>query len=82
VFQLHADYTYHSHPMINLVPENLPRGLGIEIRLYNCDPDTAVKNAEAHQYQVLEPAITKPHRLREVFIQCHDGYVWCPSIKS
>ncbi len=82
VFQLHADHTYHSHPMINLVPENPPRGLGIEIRLYDCDPDTAVKNAEAHQYHVLEPAITKPHGLREAFIQCHDGYVWCPSIKS
>ena len=82
VFQLHADHTYHSHPMINLVPENPPRGLGIEIRLYDCDPDTAVKNAEAHQYVVLEPAITKPHGLREVFIQCHNGYVWCPSIKS
>ena len=26
VFQLHADHTYHSHPMINLVPENPPRG--------------------------------------------------------
>ena len=64
------------------VPENPPRGLGIEIRPYDCDPDTAVKNAEAHQYHVLEPAITKPHGLREAFIQCHDGYVWCPSMKS
>jgi hypothetical protein len=82
VFQLHADQTYHSHPMINLVPENPPRGLGIEIRLYDCDPDTAVKNAETHQYHVLEAALTKPHGLREAFIQCHDGYVWCPSKKS
>ena len=68
--------------MINLVPENPPRGLGIEIRLYDCDPDTAVNNAEAHQYHVLEPAITKPHGLREAFIQCHDGYVLRPSMKS
>ena len=82
VFQLHADHTYHSHPMINLVPENPPRGLGIEIRLYDCDPDTAVKNAEACEYHVLEPALKKPHGLREAFIQCHDGYVWCPSKKS
>ena len=82
VFQLHADHAYHSHPMINLVPENPPRGSGIEIRLYDCDPDMAVKNAQTCEYQVLEPALTKPHGLREAFIQCHDGYVWCPSRKS
>ena len=82
MFQLHSDHTYHSHPVIYLVPETPPRGLGIEIRLYNCDPDTAVKNAETCEYQVLEPALTKPHGLREAFIQCHDGYVWCPSRKS
>lgn len=82
VFQLHADHTYHSHPMINLMPKNPPRGFGIEIRLYDCDPNTAVKNAEEHQYHVLEPALKKPHGLREAFIQCHDGYVWCPSKKS
>ena len=81
-FQLHADHTYHSHPMINLVPENPPRSSGIEIRLYDCDPDTAVKNAATQQYHVLEPALKKPHGMRETFIQCHDGYVWCPSIKS
>jgi len=27
-------------------------------------------------------ALTKPHGLREAFIQCNDGYVWCPSKKS
>ena len=82
VLQLHADHTYHSHPMINLIPDNPPHGLGIEIRLCDCDPDTAVKNAEEHQYHGLEPALKKPHGLREAFIQCHDGYVWCPSKKS
>ena len=82
VFQLHADHTYQSHPMINLVPENPPRGLGIEIRLCDCDPDTAAKNAEEHQYHGLEPSLKKPHGLRKAFIQCHDGYVWCPSKKS
>ena len=82
VFQLHADHTYHSYPMINLMPDNPPRGLGIEIRLCDCDPDTAAKNAEEHQYHGLEPALKKPHGLRKAFIQCHDGYVWCPSKKS
>ena len=81
VFQLHADHTYHSHPMINLLPDNPPRGSGIEIRLYDCDPDAAVKNAEKYEFYVLEPALNKPHGLREAFIQCHDGYVWCPSKK-
>lgn len=82
VFQIHADHTYHSHPMVNLLPDNPPRGLGIEIRLYDCDPDSAVIQANKHEFHVLEPAMTKPHGLREAFIQCHDGYVWCPSKKA
>ena len=26
VFQLHSDGTYHSHPLLGLLPENPPRG--------------------------------------------------------
>jgi len=33
VFQLHSDTTYHSNPLLGLLPENPPRGGGIEIRL-------------------------------------------------
>lgn len=31
VFQLHCDRTYHSNPLLGLLPENPPRGGGIEI---------------------------------------------------
>lgn len=82
VFQLHADHTYQRHPMFNLLPENPPRGLGIEIRLYDCDPDASANRAIKAGFHVLEPAMNKPHGLREAFIQCHDGYVWCPSMKN
>ena len=29
VFQLHSDRTYHSNPLLGLLPENPPRGGGI-----------------------------------------------------
>ena len=47
VFQIHSDGTYHSHPLLSLVPEQPPRGGGIEIRLYESDPDACVARAEA-----------------------------------
>ena len=31
ILQLHADHTYHSHPLPSLLPESGPRGGGIEI---------------------------------------------------
>lgn len=82
VVQLHADHTYQPHPMINMLSDNPPCGLGIEIQLYDCHPHTAVENAENHQFRILEPTLTKPHGLRGAFLQCHDSYVWCPSLKA
>ena len=81
VFQLHSDGTYHSHPLPSLLPENGPRGGGIEIRLYETDPDKAVGKAEAHSHAstVLEAPTDKPHGLRECFILCENGYAWVPS---
>ena len=38
-FQLHADRTYHNHPILQLLRENLPRATGVEIRLNESDPD-------------------------------------------
>src|SRR5690606_2331283 len=35
IFQVHADGTYHSHPLLGLLPEQPPRGAGLEIRLYD-----------------------------------------------
>ena len=81
IFQIHADHTYHSHPLPSLIPESGPRGGGLEIRLYDTDPDTAVERASAHEHDcvVLQAAINKPHGLRECVILCENGYAWLPS---
>ena len=42
VFQLHADHTFAAHPLPGLLSEAGARGAGIEIRLYESDPDAAV----------------------------------------
>lgn len=79
VFQLHSDGTYHSNPLLGLVPENPPRGGGLEIRLYQTDPDAAAARAEAAGATVLQPPTDKPHGLRECYILGPDGYAWVPS---
>ncbi|MEO0390364.1 MAG: VOC family protein [Pseudomonadota bacterium] len=79
VLQLHSDGTYHSNPLLSLLPENPPRGGGIEIRLYDTDPDEAVAKAEALGATILQPPTDKPHGLREAYILCEDGYAWVPS---
>jgi len=81
ILQLHSDATYHSHPLPSLLPEAGPRGGGIELRLYETDPDEAEKLAEAHQHEatILQPPTDKPHGLRECVILCENGYAWVPS---
>lgn len=79
VFQLHSDGTYAANPLLGLLPENPPRGAGIEIRLYDTDPEAAVARAEALGAVVLQPPSYKPHGLREAYILCDDGYAWVPS---
>ena len=79
LFQLHRDGTYHSNPLLGLLPENPPRGAGLEIRFYETDPDEAVARAEALGAVVLQQPTDKPHGLREAYILCEDGYAWVPS---
>lgn len=79
VFQLHADHTYHSNPLLGLLPESPPRGAGIEIRLFDSDPDQAATRAETFGATVLQPPTDKPHGLREAYILCANGYAWVPS---
>ncbi|MFK7874880.1 MAG: VOC family protein [Paracoccaceae bacterium] len=79
VFQLHSDSTYHSNPLLGLIPENPPRGAGIEIRLYDTDPDLAAAHAEQAGGTILQAPTDKPHGLREAYILCGDGYAWVPS---
>jgi len=78
-FQLHADHSYHSSPLLGLLPETPPRGAGIEIRLYDSDPDQAATRAGAFGATLLQPPTDKPHGLREAYILCPDGYAWVPS---
>ncbi len=79
VLQLHSDGTYHANPLLGLLPENPPRGAGIEIRLYDADPDMATARAEARGNMILQPPTDKPHGLREAYILCENGYAWVPS---
>lgn len=79
VFQIHADSTYHSHPLLGLLPATPPRGAGIELRLYEVDPDDAAGRAGAAGGTILQPPGNKPHGLREACILCPDGYAWVPS---
>ncbi|MEP0963405.1 MAG: glyoxalase [Roseobacter sp.] len=79
IFQLHRDGTYAENPLLNLLPENPPRGAGLEIRLYDTDPDLAVKRATALGAAILQAPTEKPHGLREAYILCDDGYAWVPS---
>lgn len=79
LFQIHADGTYRDHPLLGLVPETPPRGAGLEIRLYDSDPDQAFAWADAAGFTVLHPPTDKPHGLRECTLLCADGYAWVPS---
>ncbi len=79
VFQLHSDGTYHSNPLLGLLPESPPRGGGIEIRLYESDPDEAVTIAKTLGATILQEPSDKPHGLREAYILCENGYAWVPS---
>ena len=79
VMQIHSDATYSNNPILGLVPENPPRGAGLEIRLYDCDPDVAATRASQAGGTVLQPPEDKPHGLREAIILCEDGYAWVPS---
>jgi len=63
-FQLHADHTYHSNPLPSLLPQAGNRGAGIELRLYDTDPDACEEKARAFDYVVLRESEDRPHGLR------------------
>ncbi|MGC6484902.1 MAG: glyoxalase [Candidatus Puniceispirillales bacterium] len=80
LIQLHADSTYAANPYHAMLAENTPRGIGLELRLFACDPDAAVARAEAEEgYTILQPATDKEHGIREAYILDPLGYCWVPS---
>ena len=78
-YQLHADSTYASHPLYAMLPQMPPRGVGVELQLYQTDPDAAEMRAKQFDYHILQPALDKPHGLRECFLLDPNGYCWVPS---
>ena len=79
-WMLHADHTYSDHPLKGSLGGELPRGIGVELRLHGCDPDTAQEKARARGEVVLAGAMDKPHGLREAYLIDPDGYVWVPDV--
>jgi catechol 2,3-dioxygenase-like lactoylglutathione lyase family enzyme len=77
-WMLHADHTYSTHPLLSLTGDGALRGVGIELRLHDHDPDAAVVAAGRLGYTVLAVAADKPHGLREAYIADPDGYIWVP----
>jgi predicted enzyme related to lactoylglutathione lyase len=82
MFQLHADGTFGSHPLLGLVPETPPRGAGAQVYLFGIDPDAAVARAEASGHMVLEPPAEKPHGLRECTVLSPEGYAFSPAVHA
>jgi len=82
LFQIHADGTYHAHPLPGLLPELPPRGGGVQIYLFGVDPDAAVARALADGHLVLETVADKPHGLREATILSPEGYAFSPAVRS
>ena len=77
-WMLHADHTYSDHPLRGSLGPDLARGLGVELRLYNLDPDVCEARARQRGDTILAGAMDKPHGLREVYIVDPDGYLWVP----
>ncbi|GJL80652.1 MAG: hypothetical protein DHS20C01_02860 [marine bacterium B5-7] len=80
LYMLHADHTYRDHPMVGIATNAEGRGAGIELRLYNLDPDTVEARANDAGYTILAGSADKPHGLRESYIIDDDGYVWVPCV--
>jgi hypothetical protein len=81
LYQLHGDPTYSDHPLLSVIPESGLRGGGVELRLFDMDPDLAEQRAVEHGYTILQATADKPHGLRECFLLDPDGYCWVPSKK-
>ena len=80
VWLVHSDWSYRDHEMTGVVQGQEARGQGVEIRLYNVDPDACEARARDVNAIVLAGSLDKPHGLREAYLVDPDGYIWVPSI--
>lgn len=79
-WMLHHDRTYHAHPLRGALGTGEVRGVGIELRLYGCDPDRAEAACEPAGGTVLATSADKPHGLREAYLLDAEGYLWVPCV--
>ena len=80
LIQIHADSTYASHPYHQFLGDTVMRGVGVELRLFEKNPDAAVARAkQIEDYTIVQYATDKPHGMREAFILDPLGYCWVPS---
>lgn len=78
-WMLHADHSFADHPLLALTGDGALRGVGVELRLYDADPDACAARARAAGAEVLAACRDRPHGLRECVIVDPDGYAWVPS---
>lgn len=78
-WMLHADHSYSDNSYLGIVQGQEARGTGIELRLYDLDPDEAEERARDADAIVLNGSMNKPHGLRECYLIDPDGYCWVPS---
>jgi catechol 2,3-dioxygenase-like lactoylglutathione lyase family enzyme len=81
-WMVHADHTYLDNPLTGIIAGAETRGVGVELRLYGVDPDTAEAAARAGGWTVLAGAMDKPHGLREAVLVDDEGYVWIPAVPT
>lgn len=78
-FMIHSDASYSQNPLLGLTGDGVIRGAGIELRVYDVDPDITAKKAEEKGFHILQEPSNKGHGMREAFIIGPDGYCWVPS---
>jgi len=66
----------NSHPLHGSLAEGAHRGVGVELRLHNMDPDAAEARARTRGDVIFAGALDKGHGLREAYITDPDGYLW------
>jgi hypothetical protein len=63
-----------------LIAGHEARGIGVEVRIYGCDPDRAEVAARRRGDVILSGSVDTPHGLRERHISGLNGYVFVPSV--